>query len=157
MLLRPDCYAGFEAQAGQIDEGFSLEFTPLLSLDRRTIDATVKCNIDQVDRLASVILEVPTLALPRQRTKLEVPQMTNFRFHERFRWPAEQVLLIDMGVVATPDAMDDTSLLAGLPFPLSAPPRADLLVLVESRPRLPAATRPGCPPEREARTYRDRY
>ena len=58
--LRPDSPAGYETQMGQIDEGYSLDFSPLLSIDRRLIDATLKCEIDQVEKLVSVILEAPT-------------------------------------------------------------------------------------------------
>jgi hypothetical protein len=102
-------------------------------------------------------MEVPTLAAPRQRTKLEVPQMTNFRFHERFRWPVDQVLLIGMGMVPPPAPVDNTSLAANLPLPLVGPPRADLLVLVEHRPRVHGESHGARLSEREARIYRDRY
>ena len=85
------------------------------------------------------------MASPRQRTKLEVPQMTNVRFHERFRWPTDQVLLISMGVVATPQPVDKAIL--GRPAAvLESPPRADLLVMIESKApgmaaRVPASAR----------------
>ena len=52
------------------------------------------------------MLDVPTADVPRQRAKIDVPQMTHFRFHERFRWPADQVLLVSMGMVALPVPVD---------------------------------------------------
>jgi hypothetical protein len=65
-----------------------------------------------------------------------VPQVSQFRFHERFRWPVDQVLLVGLGVVPLPVPADNALSLAGVPLPLpSAPPRADLLVLVESKGR----------------------
>jgi hypothetical protein len=135
--LRPEVWPGFEPRSTVVDEGFTLEFSPLLSVDGRSIDATVKCAIDQIEKLVPVMLDVPTPAAPRQRTKIEVPQMSHFRFHERFRWPSDQVLLISMGVVAVPVPGDGKSLIAGLQLPLpSSPARADLLVLIESRGKL---------------------
>ena len=142
ITARNDAWQGYENQLGQIDEGFSLEFNPLLSTDRRTIDATIKCQIDQVEKMLSVVLDVPTATSPRQRARVEVPQMTHFRFHERFRWPVDQVLLIGMGMVALPVPVNSQASVAGLPLPLAAaPPRADLLVLIESKG--PVAETPG--------------
>lgn len=139
---RQDVWQGFENQPAHVDEGFSLEFSPLVSVDRRTIDATIKCQIDQVEKLVPVMIEVPTPTSPRQRARIEVPQITNFRFHERFRWPVDQVLLVGMGMVALPVPVDNTSTIAGLPLPLpSSPARADLLVIIESKG--PVAETPG--------------
>ena len=156
VTLRPDICPGYEPHNGQIDEGFSLEFSPLLSLDRRLIDAAIKCNIDQVERLAPVVLEVPAPGYNRQRAKIEVPQMAQFRFHERFRWPVDQVLLLGLGIVPPPVPVDNQVTVGGLPLPLPASPaRVDLLVMVESKgPAVDAGRRGG---EREARLYRGRY
>jgi hypothetical protein len=156
---RPDAWPGFEPETAFVDEGFSLEFTPLLSVDGNVIDATIKCNIDQVEKMIPVMLDVPTVVAPRQRTKIEVPQLAHFRFHERFRWPAEQVLLVGMGMVAVPVPSDAKSLVSGIRLSLTSSnaPRADLLVFVESKvesrqsPRVTRAT------PSEATTYRGRY
>jgi hypothetical protein len=43
-----------------VDEGFSLEFSPLLSIDRQSIDAILKCQIDQLEKMVPVMLDVPT-------------------------------------------------------------------------------------------------
>lgn len=156
VLIRPEVWPGFQPEQTQFDEGFSLELSPLLSMDGRTVDSVIKCNIDQLERLASVILETPTAVAPRQRTKIEVPQVTHCRLHERFRWPADQVLIVGLGVVATPVPEKPNGLLASLPM-LASPPRADLLVFVESRGRVgqtPEAVRASA---RDARTYHGRY
>jgi len=155
IILRPDAWPGFESQAGQIDEGYSLELSPLLSLDGKTIDAVLKCNIDQVEKVIPVMIDVPVSNGTRQRARLEVPQTTQWRLHERFRWPSDQVLLVGMGVVATPVPSDPNQ---GV-FPLQVgPPRADLLVFIESRgaTSTPATTvtRTG---QRDPGTYRNRY
>ncbi len=132
---RTDGMPGYEQSFGVADEGFTLEFTPLLSLDGNVIDAVLQCNIDQVEKMVPVMIDVPSAMAPRVRTKIEVPQMTHFRFHERFRWPSDQVLLIGMGMVALPVPGESRSLIPGLPLLIgsSGPPRADLLVFVESK------------------------
>ena len=155
---RADVWPGFEAETALIDEGFSLEFSPLLSVDKKVIDATIKCEIDQVEKMIPVMLDVPTVVAPRQRTEIEVPQLTHFRFHERFRWPADQVLLVGMGMVALPVPAERKSLVPGIPLSLgSSPPRADLLVFVEGKGQsneTPGITRAG---QSESTTYRGRY
>lgn len=134
VVARSDVWPGFEPEVSQVDEGYALEFSPLLSVDGRMIDATLKCNVDQVEKLVPVVLDVSSTAAPRQRTKIEVPQLTSFRFHERFRWPIDKVLLVSMGVVPLPVPADGRSVLPGIPLPLpTGPARADLLVFVESK------------------------
>ena len=123
-----------QPEAGVVDEGFTLEFIPLLALDAKTVDAAIRCDIDQVERMVPVTLNVPTTVAPRQSTKIDVPQMVHFRFHERFRWPVDRILLIGMGVVPVPVPSEAKSIVPGLPLPISSgPPRADLLLVVESR------------------------
>jgi hypothetical protein len=134
LVMRPDAWPGYEALMGQVEEGCAFDFSPLLSLDRRLIDATLKCEIDQVEKITPVALEFATAGSARQRAKVEVPQMTHFRFHERFRWPVDQVLVVGMGMVALPMPVDNKPNIAGIPLPIATtPPRADLLVFVEAR------------------------
>lgn len=156
ILLRPDSWPGYESEIAQIDEGFSLELSPLLSLDGSSVDAVLKCNIDQVEKIVPVILEVPSVVGNRQRAKIEVPQITQSRLHEQFRWPTDQVLLISLGIVASPVPGDQGTQI--LPIPLTGPPRADLLVFIESKGKTgqaPTVSRTGA---REGRSsYRDRY
>ena len=75
-----------------------------------------------MERLVPVVFDVPPPAAPRQRAKIEVPQMSQVRFHERFRWPVDQVLLIGMGMVAPPVPVDNQVTLGGLPLAASRPP-----------------------------------
>jgi len=132
--LRADAWPGFEPDAAIVDEGFTLEFTPLLSLDGKAIDAAIRCDIDQVERMIPVTLNVPTTVAPRQSTKIDVPQMVHFRFHERFRWPVDRILIVGMGVIPVPVPGEAKPLVPGLPLPISnGPPRAELLLVVESR------------------------
>ena len=126
-----------------------MDFSPLLSVDRRMIDATIKCDIDQVEKMIPVMIDVPTPAAPRQRTKIEVPQMTHYRFHERFRWPVDQVLLVGLGMVALPIPVDGKPLVPGVPLPIGTRPPGPIC-WSSSRPaarrRMP---REHCPPRRQ--------
>ncbi len=139
VILQSEAWPGYKTEMGQVDEGFLLELSPLLSTDRRLIDATIKFNIDQVEKMIPVMLDVPTVVAPRQQAQIEVPQITHFRFHERFRWPTDKVLLVGMGMVALPVPVSpkSKSLVPGLPLSLSSPmhTRADLLVLIEAKPK----------------------
>ena len=153
-------WPGYQPELGQLDEGFSLEFSPLLAMDTRTVDAVVKLRLAQVEKMLPVKLEVPSTIAPNQRAECQVPQMTMIQLHERFRWPTDQVLLLSMGVVATPGPKKPNLLTDSLPLPKSAP-RADALLFVESKgpvtASLPGVSSPGVTASRSEQTYHGRY
>jgi hypothetical protein len=122
---------GFELETAQIQEGYSLQVSPLMSLDGKTIDAVIKCHIDQVEKLIPIPVEVLSGG-KRQSVQIQVPQLVSWRLHERFRWPAENVLVLSCGVVATPTDSPTTS----RPLPMLSgvlPRRADALLFLESK------------------------
>jgi hypothetical protein len=128
-------WPGYQPEMGTLEEGFSLEFSPLLGMDLASADAVVKLKLNQVEKMLPVKLDLPSIVAPNQRVEIEVPQATSANLHERFRWPTDKVLLLSMGVVATPapskgnpltDAMTDA-----VPM-LKTPPRADAILFVES-------------------------
>ncbi len=128
-------WPGYQPEMGTLEEGFSLEFSPLLSLDLASADAVVKLRLNQIEKMLPVKIDLPSTVASNQRVQVDVPQMTMSNLHERFRWPTDRVLLLSMGVVATPgptkdnpisDAVTDT-----LPM-LKTPPRADALLFIES-------------------------
>jgi hypothetical protein len=125
-------WPGFQPEMGQFDEGFSMEFSPLLSLDTKTVDAVVKLKLTQVEKFYPVQIDVPSPVAQNQRTECQVPQMTMVQLHERFRWPTDQVLLLSMGVVAQPGPAKPNFITDNIPI-LKSPPRADALLFVESR------------------------
>src|SRR5258708_382935 len=71
ILSAEQTHAGFEPQISQVEEGFSLEFSPLLSLDGKAIDAMIKCDVDQLEKMVPVSIDVPTVISPRQHTDIE--------------------------------------------------------------------------------------
>jgi hypothetical protein len=115
-----------------VDEGYSLTISPLLSLDGKSVEAAIECQVDQIEKLVPVTIDVP-IGKQSQRVQVQVPQMVSWRLSERFRWPADQVLLLSCGVVANPAGAIGGPL-AELLGPIGVPTsRADALLLVEHR------------------------
>ena len=135
VLRNTAAFPGFDPQMGQLDEGFKFEFHPLLSLDGNVIDAVLKCDVDQIEKMISVSIPMPTTVSRTQTTKIEVPQLSSSRMHERFRWPVDQVLVISLGVGPAPVPQSPGTLSVPL---LSGSSRTELLVFVESRGKLSA-------------------
>lgn len=130
--LNESAWPGYEVNVGTLEEGFDLQISPLLSADGRMADAVIRCSVNQIEKLMSTWIDVPTPVNARQRVQIETPQLASWQIHERFRWPADQVLLISRGMVATPDAHQPA--IAGIPLRLgTGPPRADALLWVEAR------------------------
>lgn len=154
LIFKAEAWPGFEMQQGHYDEGFKIEFNPLLSLDGKVVDAVLRAEVDQIEKMIPVVIDVPSAANQRQRAKVEVPQPVSVRLHERFRWPTEQVLLISLGVVPTPLPPAPTTFGVKVPL-ISAGTRADFLIFIESKGKLAApatALQPGQQPQ-----YRGRY
>jgi hypothetical protein len=86
-----------------INEGYRLELSCLSSLDNRPIEASVQCEVDQVEKLSNVKVSVPDAIGNPLQMNLQIPQLVSWRLKERFRWPADQVLVLGCGVVANPE------------------------------------------------------
>ena len=154
-------WPGYQPELGQLDEGFTLEFSPLLAMDTHTTDAVIKLRLAQVEKMLSVKLEVPNNIAPNQRAECQVPQMTMVQLHERFRWPTDKVLLLSMGVVATPGPQKPNMLTDALNLATGAAPRADALLFVEHKgpvaPSLPGGGPPVSTASRPNQTFHGRY
>lgn len=152
-------WPGFQPEQGQLEEGFALEFSPLLSLDKATADAVIKLRLHQVEKLRPVKLDIPTPIAPNQRMEVQVPQVTMANLHERFRWPTGQVLLLSMGVIGTPGPTKDNALTTALPI-LKTAPRADALLFIESKGSVlppPAPNAPVSTAQRNPASFEGRY
>lgn len=128
-----NAWPGYQPEMGQLDEGATLEFNPLLSMDRTSAEAVIKLRMNQIEKMIPVSLDLPSpTGQAGQRLQVEVPQITMANLHERFRWPAEQVLVLSMGMVATPSPEKGNAFTDMIPV-LKSPPRADALLFVEVR------------------------
>ncbi|MHB0955276.1 MAG: hypothetical protein ACYC6N_09055 [Pirellulaceae bacterium] len=124
-------WMGYDVERGQLQEGFTLQVSPLLSQDERTIDVVLKCSVDQVEKFVNVAIDLPGFNGQVQRADIQVPQLVSWRLHERFRWSSNQVLLLSCGVIASAGPNHQTTL--GIPNPFSrGGGRADALLFVES-------------------------
>lgn len=120
-----------------LNEGYKLQLSCLTTVDNASIEATIKCDVDQVEKLNNVKVPVPS-TVGEQDVSLQIPQMVSWRLHERFRWPSDEVLVLSCGVVANPTPEATTS---GFRLPgLSGPKRADALLFIDYRGPATGAT-----------------
>jgi hypothetical protein len=96
----PNQTPNYHPLTANVDEGYSVSINCLSSLDGRTIEAIVKCDIDQIERLTNVKVDAPSNFGTVQSVNLQIPQIVSWRLHERFRWSNDQVLLLTCGVVS---------------------------------------------------------
>ena len=108
-------YPPYIPTSDAINEGFKLQISPLLSLDGKTADLMLKCEIDQVERLNPVRIDLPLNPAQVQSVQIEVPQVVSWRLQERFHWPTDQVLLLSCGIVANPVGEVNNTLLSNPP------------------------------------------
>ncbi len=104
----PGQLPGYQPLLTQMNEGYELQIAFLESLDGKSIDAAITCNVDQVEKLTGIKVQVPGtttastgLSLSSgDKMNLQIPQIVSWRLQERIRWPVDQVLLVSCGVVA---------------------------------------------------------
>jgi hypothetical protein len=158
----PTGWPPYEPETGEVQEGYRLSLSPLLSADGAAIDCVIKAEIDQVDKLNPVELELPLPNAQTYRTRIDVPQVVSWRLHERFRWPADMVLVLSCGVVASPERTQSAvpflnmDVLTG-----TTAGRADALMFIEFRGRasenLGTSTLPPQVADGASATSRGRY
>ena len=125
-------------QTAELREGYRLQISTLLQEDRSVVDVVIRCEIDQVEKINNVNLVLPLPNGQSQNAQVQVPQMSSWRLHERFRWPADQVLVLSCGVVAAPEGSGNNSLmgqsggLMGL-LPGGSAQRADALLIIQHK------------------------
>jgi len=141
---------------GSVEEGFRLRLSPLLSLNGNTVDAVVKIETTQVEKMTPVWVSSPTAANSRDMAQIQVPQTSSWKLHERFRWPADHLLLISCGMVATPGP-ERRGLLTNPVFANQAP-RAEALLMIDAKGKTNSTLSKS---DTQTRTgglnYRDRY
>ena len=137
----PNQIPAFQPQMTRINEGYRLELSCLSSMDNSTIEAVIKCDVDQVEKLTKVKVDVPVGNGTKQEVTLQIPQLVSWRLHERFRWRNDQVLMLSCGVVASPEPEKDGIGLRipGLPQKSN---QAEALLFIEYRGPAQSATIP---------------
>ena len=123
-------------QTAQIQEGYDMDFSALVTPDEKTIDIVIELSVDQVERFLPVGIDIPTPAGTTQRLEIQVPQLVSWRLKERFRWPADHVLLLSCGVIAAPGPNQAQLFGVGIPNPfVNSAPRTDALLFIEFKGR----------------------
>ena len=111
-LPRPEAFPGWQPQQATCDEGLAIDLQPLVSADTKGVEATFRCRIDQIERMAQVALPAPAGGPP---VAVQVPQVAAVRIGERFRWPASHTLVIGLGLVPWPVPAQNGAVSALLP------------------------------------------
>jgi hypothetical protein len=127
-----------QLESKTINEGFALEYSPLRSLDGRMMECSIRCEVDQIEKMQDVRLDAVDGTGRTIPVTIQIPQVASWRLLERFQWPADQVLLLSCGVVASPEPQTSG---ARLPF-VGTGRRADALVLIECKGLLEKAEVP---------------
>ena len=135
--VRPSAPGGYITDPTSLTEGFQFEVTPLVSLDGKTLEARIKCDMVQVDKMHQLTINTPSSASPSAKVTIEVPQVANFSVDELISWPADTVLLLDLGIVPLlipmPQQSPDKNLFEQIVSPLansSPPKRSNVLMLI---------------------------
>ncbi|EMI19750.1 putative secreted protein [Rhodopirellula maiorica SM1] len=131
----PQGWPPYEPETGEVQEGYRLSLSPLLTTNNSVIDVMIKAEIDQVDKFNHVDLELPLRNQQVHRTRIDVPQVVSWRLHERFRWESDKVLLLSCGVVASPERPGGSSFMNLDMLTGNTSGRADALMFVEFRGR----------------------
>jgi hypothetical protein len=137
----PNQVPNYQPLMTSLDEGYRLNLSCLSAMDNATIEAVIKCDVDQVEKLTSVKVNLPGSNGAGQQMTLQIPQVVSWRLHERFRWPNDQVLLLSCGVVATPEP-DSGGIGLRIPGFSAKAKRADALLFIEYRGPAQDATIP---------------
>lgn len=128
----PGGYAGHKLEMGTVNSGFNLEVSPLFSARGDEVDAVIKCHIDQIEKMVPITVKAVGFGNRPQNVDVQVPQVVSWRFHERFRWPTDHVLLISAGVAPNP-APETNNGFGMLKLLESGPPRGDGLLFIEAK------------------------
>lgn len=112
--VSPVGWPPYTPRPSSVEEGYKVTLSPLLSVDRNSLDCVVELAIQQVEKFFPVDLEFPLSPGQYHRTRVEVPQVFYWHFKERFRWPTDKVLLLSSGFVANPHPSDPSSVALAL-------------------------------------------
>lgn len=139
----PNRVPNYQPLMTSVNEGYRLAISSLSTLENGSIEAVVKCDVDQVEKLTNVKVDLPGSNGAGEQLNLQIPQLVSWRLHERFRWPNDQVLLLSCGVVANPEP-DNRGPRLELPGLGTKSKRADALLFIEyrgpaSEPTMPQA------------------
>jgi hypothetical protein len=121
---------GYQPQAEQLDEGFTLKLSPLLDFDGGALDAAIELTANTVRSYHRTRVIAPREIGPTEIT-LDVPEVSETRLNQTVKdWPLGQTLLISGGI--QPGILQDKNGILGLRIPGTVPTSTELLVFLEA-------------------------
>ena len=121
---------GYQPRADQLEEGFSLKLSPLLSFDGDSLDAAIELSSNTVRSLHRTRVIAPHEIGPSEMA-LDVPEVSETRLNQTVKdWPLGQTLLISAGI--QPGILQDKNGFLNLRIPGTVPSGTELLVFLEA-------------------------
>jgi hypothetical protein len=121
---------GYQPKAEQLDEGFTLRLSPLLTYEGDALDAAIELTANTVRSLHRTRVIAPRELGPSEMS-LDVPEVSETRLNQTVKeWPLGQTLLISAGI--QPGILQDKNGFLNLRIPGTVPTSTELLVFLEA-------------------------
>ena len=129
-ILPSKSWPGYTVDSARINEGYSIRISPLMTLDKNSIDVALKCRVEQIEKMESLPIPTP-YENQTGRLAVDIPQVSTWQIHERFRWPIDKVLLVNRRIVAMPGLRRSANLPVVSQLVKTRPKAADALLFLE--------------------------
>ena len=121
---------GYQSKAEQLDEGFTLKLSPLLTFDGDTLDAAIELTSNTVRNLHRTRVSAPS-QIGASEITVDVPEVSETRLNQTVKdWPLGQTLLISAGI--QPGILQDKNGFLNLRIPGTVPTSTELLVFLDA-------------------------
>lgn len=132
VYTRPGRGVGPEPDNVSFSDGFAVEIMPLLTLDSSKADVQVKFQCEHLERFIPLQIRPHGAVGKVPSVKIEVPQIAQTRFRERYVWKVDKTLVVSLGLtpLLTPSAATST-----LPQIVNPSQRVETLIFIEYRKR----------------------
>jgi hypothetical protein len=121
---------GYQPQAEQLDEGFSLKLSPLLTFDGDSVDAAIVLTSNTVRNFHRTRVLAPR-EIGAGEISIDVPEVSETRLEQTVQaWPLGQTLLISAGI--QPGILQDKNGFLNLRIPGTYPTSTELLVFLDA-------------------------
>ncbi len=121
---------GFQPKSEQLEEGFTLRLSPLLTYEGDALEAAIELTANTVKSFHRTKVIAPREIGPSEIT-IDVPEVTESRLNQMVKdWPLGQTLLISAGI--QPGILQDKNGFLNLRIPGTVPTGTELLVFLEA-------------------------
>jgi hypothetical protein len=121
---------GYQQKAEQLDEGFTLRLSPLLTFDGDSLDAAIELTSNTVRTFHRTRISAPS-QIGASELVIDVPEVSETRLNQTVKdWPLGQTLLVSGGI--QPGILQDKNGFLSLRIPGTVPTSTELLVFLEA-------------------------